>query len=158
MPNAQIPVLSLIMQAPSILPYHIPEIHSSALRVQIRNKISDRLKVSGFHHTGVVISCRKRLPYLRGRLAELEEAAHMAWSIFFMSAVSSLLSLRMNGIEQRVVVRLDSKVGVIRSQKGLIFCGWNIGSSFMWGIIGRKEGHTVLSRLSNQRGRGWGLR
>ena len=33
-------------------------------------------------------------------------------------------------LEKGVVVRLDSKVVVIRSQKGLIFCGWNIGSSF----------------------------
>jgi hypothetical protein len=36
-----------------------------------------------------------------------------------------------------ILVRLDSKVVVIRSQEGFIFCGWNVGSSFKWGRVRR---------------------
>jgi hypothetical protein len=54
--------------------------HSSSLSVKISHKISDSLEISSFQHTRVVISSRERLPDFRRRLADFEEAAHVARS------------------------------------------------------------------------------
>ena len=53
---------------------------------------------------------------------------------------------RREKLDKRLVVRLDSKVFIIRSQKGLIFCGWNIGSSFKKGRKKRITHGTISSR------------
>ena len=59
--------------------------------------------------------------------------------------------------EGQFVVRLDSKVVVIRSQKGLIFCGWNIRSSFKREKEKESRIRTVRSHLEDLRGKGWEL-
>lgn len=130
-------------------------IRSFSLRVQVANEIGYCFEIPCFHHTWVVVSAWERLPDFGGCLTDFVEATHMAWPMPPVSFRSIEKHMQILRWEKLFVVRQDSKVAVIRSQKGLIFCGWNIESSFEKGGEKRyRNKHTVRSHLASRRGRG----
>ena len=76
----------------------------------------------------------------------------MARSVFVASASPREQSWPVRRLKE-VVVRQNSNVAVIRSQKGFIFCGWNIESSFSCGREKEEATYGTISSRSPERNR-----